>query len=70
MSEKSEALTSIYDAVKDTDLTEFKFFDNAIVDQAAYAITLNVKGDCEDIPLVDESVEGLSGKLQWRSTSQ
>ena len=67
LSEKSEALSSVFDAVKDTKATEFKFFDDALVDQAVYSITLNVKGACDDeIPLVRYSVDGPDGKLQVR----
>lgn len=41
-------------------------------ESAIYTITLEISGDeCqEDTPLVDESIEGLSGRLQWRSASQ
>ena len=71
LSEKSEALSSVYDAVKDKTGTQFKFFDNALVEQAQYVITLDVKAGCtKGAPLVNNDIKGLKGKLQMRQASQ
>ena len=71
MSEKAEALSNVYNAVKDTKLSTFSFFDDALIDQAVYAITLDVTTTCDEEPqIVDESINGPSGNLQWRSVDK
>ena len=71
LTEKSSALSNVYDAVKGTKVTEFRFFDDALIDQSGYAITLDVGDKCKrDIPLVEENIDGLSGNLQWRSIAR
>ena len=64
LSERSKALSSVYDAVKDNTGTSFKFFDNAVVDQAQYVITMEVAAGCQKgMLLVNEDKMGLTGKL-------
>ena len=63
MKEQSEWLTNIYDAFKGTIITEFRFFDDAIVDASLYTITIDVTEDCKKGPFVNENIEGLTGDL-------
>ena len=71
LSERSKALSSVYDALKDNTGTQFRFFDNAVVDQAQYVITLDVEDGCtKGAPLVNEDLKGLKGKLQYRQAPQ
>ena len=44
LAERSEALSNVYDAMKEVGITTFSFFDNALIEQAAYSITLDVGG--------------------------
>jgi len=67
LAENSELLSNVYDAVQGSAVTEFRFFDDALVNQAIYQITLEVSDKCEDGPLLDESIEGPSGLLEVRS---
>ena len=70
LKENSSILSNIYDAFKDTFITEFSFFDEALIDPTVYSLVLEVKSNrCEHGLLVDENLE-LGGKLQWRSVAQ
>ena len=70
LQENSSWLSNIYDAFKDTALTEFSFFDEALLDPTVYSLALDVTSSrCEHGLLVDNNIE-LPGKLQWRSVAQ
>ena len=58
----------MYDLIKSNVLSEFRFFEEVVGEPAIYILTLDVDETCvKDPPLVDESIEGLSGKLQYAS---
>ena len=70
LKENSSWLSNIYDAFKDTVLTELSFFDEALLDPTVYTLILEVVSNrCEHGRLVDNNID-LPGKLQWRSVSQ
>lgn len=61
--ENSSWLSNAYDALKGTFLTEFSFFNDALIDPTVYALTLEVIDDrCEHKNLVNETMS-LPGKL-------
>ena len=62
LSEKSKFLSSVYDAFKGNVLTEFRFFDDTLVQQAVYLITLVVGDTCKKGEVADPDIE-LSGNL-------
>lgn len=71
LSERSTFLSNVYDAVKGTEVTEFRFFDDALIDESIYAITLNLKETCEQpVTLIDESIDLDGGLLQYRSINE
>ena len=62
LDEHTKELSNTFDAEKEAGLTHFHFYDNALIEQVAYSITLKVGGECtKDTPLVDDSIEGLPG---------
>ena len=67
--EKSTFLETVYDVVEGTAVAEFKFFDDALKDEAIYSLKLKVSDTCVKGPLVEESLE-LDGRLQTRSVGQ
>ena len=68
--ENSTLLYWIYDAFKDTVLTEFSFFDESINKPTIYNIVLKVVSkQCKHGLLVDENID-FDGKLQWRAVAK
>ncbi len=65
--ESSKWLSNIYDALRETVFTEFRFFNDALEEPSIYTITLEVEDKCVKDTLIDIDMNGLSGKLQWRS---
>ena len=59
-------LSKVYDVFAGTTITEFKFFDDAIVEPATYSIKFDVSTKCSHEPLIDEDIS-MPGKLQVRS---
>ena len=70
LSEEASVLSDVYDVIKDTEAAEFAFFQNTLVEQAAYSIKLQLTSECKKIPLVNEDIDGLEGNLQVRSISR
>ena len=71
MDEHTKELSNTFDAEKEVGLTHFHFYDNALIEQVAYSITLEVGGECtKDTPLVDDSIEGLPGLLKSASENE
>ena len=62
LSEQSKFLNNVYDAFKGSALTEFRFFDDTLVQQAVYLITLVVGDTCKKGEVADPDIE-LSGNL-------
>ena len=63
-------MSNLYSVIKNNIFTEFRFLEEVIDEAAIYQITLDVSDKCEDLNLVDESIEGLSGKLQYASIDE
>ena len=66
LSEKASVLSNVYDALKDTELTEFRFFDDTLVKQAVYVISLYIGEVCIKGDVTDKDVE-IDGQFQYRS---
>ena len=60
-------MSNLYTVIKNNIFTEFRFLEEVIEEAATYQITLDVADKCEELNLVDDSIEGLSGKLQSAS---
>ena len=60
--ENSKFLSNLYQVIVNNIFTEFRFLEEVVEEAALYQITLDVKKGCEELNLVDESIE-LPGKL-------
>ena len=68
--ENSKFLSAVYDALKSTVVTEFRFLKEVVDKPAIYELSMEVGDECKELsvhPLVDESVTGLPGGLQYGS---
>ena len=68
--ENSKFLSNLYKVVVNNIFTEFRFLEEVVDEAALYEVTLEVKTGCDDLNLVDESIEGLPGKLQFRVSDE
>ena len=65
LQENSKFLSNLYKVIVNNIFTEFRFLEEVVEEAALYQITLNVTKGCDELNLVDESIE-LPGKLQFR----
>ena len=63
--ENSKFLSNLYKVIVNNIFTEFRFLEEVVEEAALYQITLDVKKGCDELNLVDETIE-LPGKLQFR----
>ena len=68
--ENSTFLSNLYKVVVNNVFTEFRFLEEVVEEAALYQITLDVKTGCDELNLVDESIDGLPGKLQFRVSDE
>ena len=68
--ENSTFLSNLYKVVVNNVFTEFRFLEEVVEEAALYQITLDVKTGCDELNLVDESIDGLPGKLQFRASDE
>ena len=65
LQENSKFLSNLYKVIVNNIFTEFRFLEEVVEEAALYQITLDVTKGCDELNLVDESIE-LPGKLQFR----
>ena len=65
--EKSQWLSNVYDITKNSILTEFRFFDDAILDPSIYSIMFEVSSECRHEPIINEDMDDLPGYLQYKN---